>query len=412
MNGYGTVYAPFKVTTAVNGSDTLQVGDFSAEQRWDVDEIDIVIGVLTSGIVRVGYGALANNPMIYETDAVTSGESIRLKNLGVDNINQGAINVYYNADAVDVKMNLGAHMVKQTKKVWLQQTAPAFAARTEGKSISFNGNLLFMGGKDATTVYNDVWQSTDNGETWTEITGVPFTARWAFGLVELDGALYVIGGHSNVGATASLNDVWKSLDGGATWTIIQPSASFLEFGEGLSVVLGSLIYVYSGYNGNTGIYSQTVWSSPDGITWTEVALSVPWVRRKLAGGLNWNNKLWLIGGRNAVGARQDVWSSRDGNQWIQDNEPLPFPARYGFGVLPFNQNRNLYLFGGSGDGTWLNDVWSSPDAGFWYEENASADFSAREGFASCIHNRSIFIIGGINNLTYYNDVFRTNLELM
>jgi len=414
MNGYGTVFDTGKISVA-SGSGTLTFGKFTAEQRWDIDEIDLNVGAVNGGFIRIGYGDNANNPSVYETDAVTDGMPIKFKNLGFSNTDGGQSGIYYEGTgSVNFNATVGAHMVKQTKKKWIKCCATTpFAGRLGGQAISYGGKLLFMGGRDATTVYNDVWQSSDNGETWTEITGTPFTARFEFGLVELNDILYVIAGHDDVNGTSSLNDVWSSPDGGITWTIIQPSAAFTAFGSGVAVVLGSLMYVYSGVNGSTNIQSQKVWSSPDGITWTETQSSVPWPKRRLANGLNWNNKMWLIGGRNNAGELSDVWSSTDGNQWIESKQPLPFPGRYSFGVQSFNQNRNVYLYGGLANAGSRNDVWKTPDNGFWYEENDAADFSVRAGFGSAFHNGSLFVISGyLPASTFYAEVWRTNVEKM
>jgi len=314
MNKYGTVFTPINLTTSANATALLPVTPFTADQRWDVDEIDINIGTLTNGFVRIGYGPTANSPMIAQWNEITE-IPIKMKNYGVDNINQGAVNIYYSADAVQLSGQVGAHMVKQTTKKWIQTTSSAaFPARTGGKVISFGGNLLFMGGVDASTAYNDVWQSADNGVTWAPIAVSPFTARWGFGLVNFNNTLYVIGGYSSLDNSAPLSDVWSSSDG-ITWTNIQSNAGF-SVGGHCAVVFNSKIFIYGGY-GNA-VYGS-VWSSPDGINWTNIT-SGTWkgsgissgttLSRTLASGFIWNNKMWMLGGVNASSTYlNDVWRS-------------------------------------------------------------------------------------------------------
>ena len=419
MKGYGTVYTPVVVNAAtVGGTGTIQV--IGNDQRWDVDEIDIVIGVLTNGYVRIGYGPLANAPMIQEWDGVNAGESIRMKNLGVDNTTQGAVNIYYAADAVTLRGQIGAHMVKQTTKKWIQTAtniAPnaAFTARQGAKAINFTPTagiptIFYMGGTDGSNAKNDVWKSTD-GINFTQIAVTPFSARWGFGLVQANGLMYVIGGFSSADDSAVLNDVWSSADG-ITWTQCQANAPWAARGALCAAVMNGLIYVYGGATAAEAAALNDVWSSPDGITWTEIIASASWGGRWGAASLVWNNRIWLLGGKNTVATVTDiVWFSPDGKQWLESAAPLPFPVRSFFAAHVQNQNRNVYIFGGINDTVDLADVWKSPDGGFWYEENSAADFGIRSNFASCLFGGSMYLIGGTNG-TVQNDVWRSNVELM
>lgn len=104
------------------------------------------------------------------------------------------------------------------------------------------GSILLTGGNSATgsTYRNDVWRSSDDGASWDLVTS---TAAWtarrfhcmivttvsqlgallARKLVTLrhgtqSGDVLVIGGYSG----SYLNDVWRSTNSGATWTITEP----------------------------------------------------------------------------------------------------------------------------------------------------------------------------------------------
>ena len=79
--------------------------------------------------------------------------------------------------------------------------------------------VYVIGGFHGSSDADRVWRSdTDNvvNQDWTQVaTGTRFSARRNHSAVVLDGAIYVIGGFDG---TNRLNDVWKSTDGGVTWT--------------------------------------------------------------------------------------------------------------------------------------------------------------------------------------------------
>ena len=71
----------------------------------------------------------------------------------------------------------------------------------------------------------------------------------------------------------------------------------------------------------------------------------------------------MIGGFDG-GYKNDVWSSSDGVTWTQESASAAFPVRADHQVVAFNNK--LWLIGGY-DGSRKNDVWSSSDGVNWYE---------------------------------------------
>ena len=73
---------------------------------------------------------------------------------------------------------------------------------------------------------SDVWRSTDNGATWTQMK--PWDATgWSgrFGhssVVMPDGSIVLMGGIDG----SVKNDVWRSTDKGATWTQVTANAGW------------------------------------------------------------------------------------------------------------------------------------------------------------------------------------------
>ena len=58
-----------------------------------------------------------------------------------------------------------------------------------------------------------------------------------------------------------------------------------------------------------GVQHNDVWSSTDGITWTEVTDSAEWSVRELHQALVFGGKMWVVGGFDNVTYKNDVWST-------------------------------------------------------------------------------------------------------
>ena len=84
-----------------------------------------------------------------------------------------------------------------------------------------NGDIVLVGGYGVTTdeLYDDVWRSADGGASWTQVhSGGVFPARGDFGLAVLTNGTVVMAGGS--GSSGGLPDQWESNDGGATWFLV------------------------------------------------------------------------------------------------------------------------------------------------------------------------------------------------
>jgi hypothetical protein len=115
-------------------------------------------------------------------------------------------------------------------------------ARTYHSSVLLpDGSIVLMGGyfqddDDSWSYFNDVWRSTDNGVTWTEMTS---DAKWpprdGHTSVPLpDGGILLMGGRDD---DIRFNDLWHSSDYGATWTEIIPEAGWHARDRHSSVLL-------------------------------------------------------------------------------------------------------------------------------------------------------------------------------
>ena len=75
--------------------------------------------------------------------------------------------------------------------------------------------LVFGSGWNGTTLFNDVWASSDEGITWTVIcAAAPFDPRDSAGAEITEAGLIIMGGGQV--NTYTMNDLWVSADGGYT----------------------------------------------------------------------------------------------------------------------------------------------------------------------------------------------------
>ena len=300
---------------------------------------------------------------------------------------------------------------------WIQATGGApFSPRYGLSGTVFGGQMWVVGGaaSDAsasvTYWYGDVWSSS-NGSSWTQATAsAPFGGRYGSQVLSYNGLLWMIGGNQT---NALKNDVWSSPDG-ANWTQVlvnQPGGTATHFSpreDFGAIVFNGAMWVIGGWSGTT---KNDVWTSTDGITWTQVATT---------GGLTgrwgfmmtvYNNRLWIMGGAtggpNPTGGHSDVWSSPDGAAWTMVSN------LNNFGNLFYSQatvlNNQILLTAGE-EFTWgpRDYLKSSSDGITW----AFGDpmFPSRFYHLGLNFNNQTWVIGGMNNITtrtYYNDVWHS-----
>lgn len=198
-------------------------------------------------------------------------------------------------------------------------------------------------------------------------------------------------------------DVWSSGDGKA-WTRDVSQAPWRHSDLAMSLVFNGKAWVMGGwFNGRLPGHSASneVWSSPDGIEWTRAAAAAGWSPR-LAGGLvEHRGRLWMLGGTENYyfgddsSLKNDVWSSADGKDWIQEVAQAPWSPRAYHQAVVFHDR--IYVFGGGNyvpSYKALNDVWSSADGVEWTRETESAPWEPRLWFSAVVYRDRIWVLGG------------------
>ncbi len=159
---------------------------------------------------------------------------------------------------------------------WVETNAsPGWEARSGSSSVTMQtGDIVMMGGYswNSATHHNDVWLSPDSGTTWYEQTAGAGWAgrRFASAVVTSDNRIILMGGTNNLTGATSFNDVWESDNEGVTWTETNPSASWTprSCAEAVYQPDGSIVLI-GGWN-SSGYISETWRSQNNGLTWTQL----------------------------------------------------------------------------------------------------------------------------------------------
>lgn len=210
-------------------------------------------------------------------------------------------------------------------------------------------DYLYVIGGDYDNVVSDTWRTSD-GETWERMSA---SAGWNGRLLHmvgaLDGVLYMMGGQTDLVGTA-YNDVWKSTDGGVTWTLVTSSAPWAERCAVYDLVTfqDKLWLIGGGTYEATRTYYNDVWTY-DGSTWTEVLADGhgQWTGREYHSVKVFDNKLWILGGWRDANLN-DAYYSEDGVTWtaLEPRTPWPISHADGFAVTP----RGLVRASGNSNG--------------------------------------------------------------
>lgn len=240
------------------------------------------------------------------------------------------------------------------------------------------------------------------------------------------------------------NEVWVS-DDLRQWKLVNPAGPYK--GTANFIVFQDKVWAFDGnaYNTVDGVawdkvaedlpfttdnrivnYRDSLWvvsgnsvfKSPDGISWDTVTTSGPWPTRVLPGFLEFKGELYLFGGAEyhqaSHPAHNDVWRSKDGATWELVTDNAPWPGRAWFAHTVFEDK--IWMF--SGFDYWtqddINDVWYSEDGVNWTQLKSSNVWTNRHAPYHWVARGSLWISSGYNTVHYglYNDAWRLDPEYL
>lgn len=254
------------------------------------------------------------------------------------------------------------------------------------------------------------------GPDWVKETpAAAWKARDSQGELVFNNRLWIFGGWYN-SFEAPPRDVWSSADG-RDWKLVTNSAPWLHSDLPMSIAFNKRMWMMGGwYNGRLPGHSASsaVWSSKDGVKWTEVTPKAGWTPRIASAIVEFKGRMWILGGtedyyfgdRRSV--KNDVWSSADGKTWTQAT------ANAGWAPRAYHQavvlDGRIWVFGGGNyvpEYQGFNDVWSSEDGVNWTQATAAAPWSPRLWFSAAAYRGRIFVLGGWSRIpeTNWGDVW-------
>jgi hypothetical protein len=135
--------------------------------------------------------------------------------------------------------------------------------------------------------------------------------------------------------------------------------------------------------------------------WKQALASAPFSKRYGSSLVEFQNKLWLLGGSaRGTDPLHDVWSSPDGMAW----QKVADSAQGAGGATVVFQNKlwSMHAREISSDGsvtTYANDLWNSADGIHWTKVTDSADFPGRTGFAFLVYQDKLWVLNGLQGLS-------------
>lgn len=338
----------------------------------------------------------------------------------------------HSADATEPVRTVARTTAPAVEYEWKQvNSKAAFAPRDGAGALTFKDRMWFIGGwnpGDKThfprICNNEVWSSGD-GIDWTlekpntflDNTFDPtkdWEGRHTAGYAVLQDKMWIIGG--DVNQKHYHNDVWNSSDG-RHWNLVNREHPVPWGPRALhyTVVHQNKLWVIGGQT-VPGLAPEAehmyrdVWNSEDGVHWSQVEIKEPaWPQRGMIGGSAvFNDRIWILGGGTYETPSKpsrifynDVWSSADGQTWMQHTAAAPWHARQYHDVAVFD-DRMWVMEGYHKDGGNRKDVWYSEDGTDWTEV-PNTPWAPRHAASVFVHDNALWMVAG-NNMT--SDVWR------
>jgi hypothetical protein len=295
------------------------------------------------------------------------------------------------------------YSVKGQSIDWQRQGNAPWEPRDSQAEYAFAGKMWIAGGWKSSfeAPPRDVWASED-GRNWERVAS---EAPWIHSDLPMSCVfrerMWMLGGWYNgrlPGHSAS-NQVWSSQDG-LSWKQVNSRASWSARLAGVAVAHRDRLWLLGGienyYFGDEQSLKNDVWSSEDGNRWILERENANWKPRAYHQAVSHRGRIYVLGGGNYVPqhhARNDVWSSADGKDWICETENAPWEPRLWFSAAVY-RDRIWVLGGWSKEKDNFGDVWSSPDGKNWTKLETKNCWKPRHEHSAFVLNDRLWVVGG------------------
>ena len=304
-------------------------------------------------------------------------------------------------------------------RAWTRLTGKAPWFPRDGAALLFHNDRLWLFGgsrKSQELDIGDGWSSVDGIDWRKEVDRAAWTPSGQSMSSSFAGRMWRMGGFvENKSRFIPIGEIWSSVDG-RTWTLATTAPAWRPRGGGALVVHNEKLWLLGGTRhprneGDQPAFSD-VWSTENGVDWTEVMANAPWRPRSLHSVVVHNGQLWVMGGghwgKNPTLYR-DVWSSFDGIKWKEHSSEVAWPGR--IWATATSYNGLLWIMGGfiakPRGGT--NDIWYSDDGRDWYPYLAAKPWPSRMAHSSIAFNDRLWVLAGSNS-DYFNDIWSLKIR--
>ncbi|MCF8406040.1 MAG: T9SS type A sorting domain-containing protein [Bacteroidales bacterium] len=245
-----------------------------------------------------------------------------------------------------------------------------------------------------------------NGEDWEVVSGLPGT-RFSQVSIGIDGTMYA---WSNGPTTVGQEGVYKSTDGGTTWTNMGPNiGSVFEtqiFAMALSDLDPDIIFIAGNNFGANGWASMIYRSTDGGATWENVFMGPENDGFKYIHiDPNSSDLVVYAAYKTETAGAGFIKSIDGGSSWLPINDDLPASAKWAGAIISDPTNSNI-LYGGLGGYGGINGtVYRSEDAGSsWVQTNISlSSYSKATDFLISPMDSNVVYLATTSNGVYLTE---------
>lgn len=275
----------------------------------------------------------------------------------------------------------GSYIGNLDADIWTARAAIPAPASSQPAAAAV-GDIIYVTGGTGREYATSAYDTTTN--TWSPLANMG-NPRRLHGCVELNGLVYVFGGLSGAGATAT-GEVYDPAANTWSPTASLPSARFAMG----AATAGGLIYCIGGADAGFASLSQVLAYDPGANTWTPVA-PLP-AARTSAGAAALNGLIYLAGGSTNTNPQSpDLLEYHPGTDTWTPRSPLP---RGRSQLMVQAANDRLYVIGGrdSGANHYLDNDCYDPARDLWVSRRAQPAY--RTAAASAVAGGRIYLIAG------------------
>ncbi len=344
-----------------------------------------------------GGGGSATNTLSIANSSANEGDASIYFRVTLRPASDSTVSFEYKTQRITA--NNDVDFTSQTVSIWHQYSHSSLVFDHNDNNDS---SMWILGGhgKGDSELFGRVW-AFSNDKWYLVTTNASWDARESHSSLVFNNKMWVLGGSAGDGLK---NDVWSSTNG-IDWTDAGASNHWSARQEHTSVVFDNKMWVLGG-SGVGDSLKNDVWSSPNGRDWNEVKADSTndphsWSARQGHSSVVFKGKIWVLGGQvtykllTDASLRNDVWSSTNGITWTNAGASNHWSARQEHTSVVFEDK--IWVLGGSaGDGL-KRDAWSFVDGEFWYKANKTDLWgSALQSHSSVVFEDKMWVLGGIN----------------